>query len=105
MGDGQSMSLAGLLNSVSWTLITEKSIEHKYDKEALALAQVGFKACGEDSPAVADTLARALFVTGDKDGAIKYQKKAVELAENESFKAQLAEVLAAYEKGELPKAE
>lgn len=105
MGDGQSMSLAGLLNSVSWTLITEKSIGHKYDKEALALAQAGFKACGENSPAVADTLARALFITGDKEGAIKYQKKAVELAENESFKAQLAEVLAAYEKGELTKAE
>jgi hypothetical protein len=54
---------------------------------------------------VVDTLARATFVSGDKDKAIQLQEKAIGLADDEDLKKQLKNTLDSYKEGKLPKAE
>ena len=56
---------------------------------------------GEDA-AILDTVARVMFMKGEKQKAVEYQKKAVELSKGKT-KEQFAKTLESYEAGELPK--
>jgi hypothetical protein len=66
------------------------------------LAKRANEAAKGNDAAILDTLARVLFLKGQKTEAIEYQEKAVELAKGD-LKDQLAETLASYKEGKVPK--
>jgi thiol-disulfide isomerase/thioredoxin len=68
------------------------------------LAQRANEAVKGKDAAILDTLARVLFLKGQKAEAIEHQEKAVELASGQ-MKEQLAQTLASYKEGKVPKAE
>lgn len=69
---------------------------------ALATAQAAVTASKGKDPSILDTLARAYWETGDKSLAVKTQKQAVELADENSA-AELQSTLEKYEGGTPPK--
>ena len=89
---------ADLLNGLSWTVLTADWVQTRDLDLALRAAKVANDATHGENPAILDTYARALWDTGKKSEAVKYQKKAVELAASEPMKAELAETLKKYEK-------
>jgi tetratricopeptide (TPR) repeat protein len=95
-----------LLNQIAWTLLTSKDIEKPDFAAAESLARRGVEtAIGAAKAPILDTLARALFLEGKKDDAIKTQEEAIAAASDEKLKASLGKVLDAYKRGELPPAE
>lgn len=96
---------AETLNVIAWELLTQKNFEAKRDV-ALAekLATRASDLSKDENPAILDTLARALFMKGEKAKAIKLQRKAVSLSEDEE-KELLKDTLDSYERGELPPAD
>ncbi len=90
---------AEILNSIAWTILTGEDIKQRDTKLALDLARRAVDATESRNPSVLDTYARALFETGDRDGAITQQKKALELAEDEDEKAEMQAALAKYTAG------
>ena len=82
--DSEVGKSANGLNTLAWTLIDPER-EGKPTKEAIALAVEAAKK-GDDlaeqkDPAVADTYAWALFLSGDPKGALEVQTRALKLAE------------------------
>ncbi len=81
------------LNSLSWTILTDKRAKNPDTALAIALAQKGVELTGERSAAVIDTLAYALFKGGKMDEAVAWETKAVKLTDGKD-----AEMVAALEK-------
>ncbi|MFD0894248.1 hypothetical protein KBB96_09555 [Luteolibacter ambystomatis] len=103
----ETKDVAETLNNTAWELLTESNepagnaaVALKVTDAMIALAKAG----GGTIPAhMLDTRARALFLTGARDAAVQQQQEAVTAADNDE-KALLKETLAAYRRGELPKA-
>jgi thiol-disulfide isomerase/thioredoxin len=72
-----------LMNQFAWMILTEDGIAVRDLKLALEAAEAAFKSSKGEDANILDTYALALFENGRKTDAIKYQKKAVELAEKE----------------------
>lgn len=76
------------LNNLAWLLIDPER-EEKPSKEAIAFAveaaKKGDELAEQKEPAVADTYAWALFLSGDPKGALEVQTRAVKLAEGTQF--------------------
>ena len=75
---------ADLLNEIAWGIV-DPARKHPAEGALLALgleaAKLADDKARQTSPAIADTLARALFVTGDLKAAAGAQRRAVSLAE------------------------
>ncbi len=87
------------LNDLAWRLLTEERYGGQYDEIALSLSRTSNEASGWENWFYVDTYARALFENGDIEGAIRYEKKAIELGKDHprigEAKSQLEEFLAA----------
>lgn len=88
---------ANMLNSVSWGILTRKGVLYRDLKLALRMAKMANDLTDGKNAAFLDTYARALWDAGKKEEAVKYQRKAVELAEGDEMKADLAKTLRQYE--------
>jgi len=88
-----------LLNQISWTILTEKSIVQRDLDLALKLAKAAVDASGGKDEKILDTHARALFDNGKVKEAIEVQKKAVELAKDDETRKELSKNLKLYQDG------
>jgi tetratricopeptide (TPR) repeat protein len=93
---GQSKQ-ALLLNEMAWTLLTEGRIKKRDLPLATKLAKAAYDACEGKEATIVDTYARALADSGRLDEAITYQKRAVDLAQDEGLKTDLAASLKKYQ--------
>ncbi|HEY3318981.1 MAG TPA: hypothetical protein VGP72_00695 [Planctomycetota bacterium] len=86
------------LNDFAWKILTDEGIKKRDLDLGMKAAKAAYDLCeGKEAPIV-DTYARAFFETGKIDEAIKFQKKAVELCQDENLKGELEEALKKYEK-------
>ena len=101
---GPAAQVPQMLNQLAWGIATEMK-EPSKDSLAAALkaANKAVEVTKSSEPAILDTLARILFMQGDKEGAIKTQTKAVDEA-GEGLKESLQETLKSYKDGKLPPA-
>lgn len=93
--DGES------LNQLAWMIVDPEAKEKhdpKLQKMALKAAIKADQAMEGKDAAIADTLARAYFVTGDKAKALSTQERAVGLAKGTSMEKELQERLEEYKK-------
>lgn len=93
---------ADALNQIARWLLENESVEGK----ALILAgQLAIRANelrNAKDPNILGTLARAVFMQGDKERAIDLQQKAINLTDNSKVKEQLQATLQSYNAGKLP---
>lgn len=75
------------LNHAAWDLATNEEYAGRYNDLALAIAKKAYDRTDGKDWNVVDTYARVKFETGDADGALRLQRKAVELAEQEGTPA------------------
>jgi hypothetical protein len=85
-----------MLNQFAWELLTNKEIKSRDLKLALQVAKLAYGACDGQEAAFVDTYARALHDTGKLDEAIKLQKKAVELCQDDAMRRELQATLDGY---------
>ncbi len=71
---------ASVLNSAAWLLLIMPDAKHQDPETALAYARTAVRLTDEGDHMILDTLALALFETGDVLAAIEVQKKAVSMA-------------------------
>ena len=88
------------LNELAWTIATRPGIERDLDLAEKISAQANTAAKGENAE-ILDTVARVLFMKGDKGRAVELQEKAVALVQADR-KAQFQQVLDSYKAGRLP---
>jgi len=93
---------AMLQNELAWRIATAKGIEDRDLDVAEKIARRANEAAKGKNAEILDTLARVLFMKGQKDAAVEYQGKAVEFAEG-GRKKQFEGTLESYRKGEEPK--
>lgn len=88
-----------MLNSIAWMLLADETIVKRDLPLALKVAKSAYDGCEGKDVMVVDTYARALFDNGQTDEAIKFQKKALELAADKDagVQADLAATLKKYE--------
>jgi thiol-disulfide isomerase/thioredoxin len=86
------------LNAFSWEILTGDSLKHRDPDLALKAAKQANQLTQGKDASIVDTYARALWDTGDRESAVREQRKAVELAsDNPRMKADLEETLRRYE--------
>lgn len=95
---------AMLQNQLAWDIATRAGLEERDLNLAEKIATRANVAAKSENAAILDTLARVQFMNGKKDKAVATQKKAVELADDNS-KEQFQGSLDSYKAGKLPKAE
>jgi hypothetical protein len=91
-----------LLNELAWRIATGKGIEERDLDLAEKIARRANETTKHKNAEILDTLARVLYMKGEKDSAIEYQAKAVDFAEG-SRKKQFQGTLDSYKKGDKPK--
>jgi tetratricopeptide (TPR) repeat protein len=89
---------ANVLNDFAWKILTEEGIKKRDFELAMRAAKAAYDVCEGKEAHIVDTYARALFDTGKVADAIKFQKKALELCQDEDLKGELEETLKRYEK-------
>jgi thiol-disulfide isomerase/thioredoxin len=94
---------ANIQNEWAWKIATDPSIKTRDLKLAEKMARRANDATKGENAAVLDTLARVLFMQGDKEQAIALQEKAVAKVDG-SEKGIFQKTLDSYKKGELSKA-
>lgn len=72
---------ARALNNFAWALLTEDRYENGYDELALKFTKRSNELTDQENWAYLDTLALAQFKTGDAEGAVKIERKAIELCD------------------------
>jgi thiol-disulfide isomerase/thioredoxin len=72
-----------LINEFAWIILTKEGIAVRDLELALEAAEAAFKGSKGENADILDTYALALFENGKKTDAVKYQKKAIELAEKD----------------------
>jgi len=87
---------ANLMNALAWKILDDSKVKHRDLKLAMKAAKAAYKESEGKSAAILDTYARALWDTGKKKKAIKYQKKAVKLCEDDQMKKELKDSLDRY---------
>lgn len=92
---------AMLQNQLAWTIATREGIEQRDLKLAELIANRADKASKGKDPAIIDTVARVLFLNGDKEKAVELQQKAVDLADGNTKKS-LQKTLDSYKAGKVP---
>ncbi len=92
---------AMLQNQLAWDIATKKGIETRELDLAEQIAMRAHAASKGGNAQILDTVARVLFMKGQKEKAIEYQEKAVQLADG-GRKAFFEKVLASYKEGKLP---
>ena len=92
---------AGMLNYLAWQIVSDKTIEKPDLELAETLANRANAVAKGQAPEILDTLARVLFVKGQKEEAVKLQTKAVALADP-AESAAMTKTLDSYKKGQLP---
>ena len=88
--EGDAGKEAQGLNFLAWTIVdpeVKKKPGPKLVAFALEVAKKGDEMEKGESPFIADTLARAYFVSGDKAKALETQKRAVDLAKGTDLEA------------------
>lgn len=85
------------LNEIAWTILTDEDIKERDLKLATQLAKEAMDASDGKDAAIIDTYARALFDTGKVEDAIKYQKQAVELVDDDEMKKEFETTLKRYQ--------
>jgi tetratricopeptide (TPR) repeat protein len=93
---------AMLQNELAWRIATARGIEERDLDLAEKIARRGNEAAKGKNAEILDTLARVLYMKGQKDAAIEYQARAVEFAEG-GRKKLFEGALESYKKGEEPK--
>ena len=93
---------AMLQNELAWRIATGKGIEERDLDVAEKIARRANEAAKGKNAEILDTLARVLYMKGQKDAAIDYQTKAVEFADG-GRKKLFEGALESYKKGENPK--
>jgi hypothetical protein len=88
---------ANTLNEFAWKLLTDEGIAKRDMELAMKAAKAAYDACEGKNAAIVDTYARAFFDTGKTDEAIKLQKKALEICDDDNLKAELQDTLKRYE--------
>jgi len=86
-----------LLGAVAWLLVDHPNEKIRNPELSLKIVRAALKAGGDKDPMVIDTLARALFDSGDAAAAIIEQQKAIDLAPTDDIRAQLEQTLAGYQ--------
>ncbi len=86
-----------LLN-LAWFMLDEPGLTQRDPKLALRAAQRAEELTGDRSPVVHMVLARAMWMSGDKEGAMKHQQRAVELADAGADRDQQRKRLEEYKK-------
>lgn len=88
---------AGQLNGFAWDILDDDDIVERDLEVAMRAAKAAYDACEGKDAAIIDTYARALFDTGRAAEAIKYQRKAVALCDNEEMLKSLQGTLDRYQ--------
>jgi hypothetical protein len=88
---------ANTLNEFAWKLLTDEGIAKRDMDLAMKAAKAAYDACEGKNAAIVDTYARAFFDTGKIDEAIKLQKKALEICDDDNLKSELQDTLKRYE--------
>jgi thiol-disulfide isomerase/thioredoxin len=83
--------------NIAWAVLTDDSVKYRDLEFALAAAKAAFVVSGGNQPQIIDTYALALFENGDIKEAIKLQKKALRLANDQQEKVQLKKSLDRFE--------
>jgi thiol-disulfide isomerase/thioredoxin len=93
-----------LQNLLAWEMATNAGMAERDLDLIEKIARRANEAAKSKDPAILDTLARALFMKGNKAAAIELQEKAVKMAEGIMLN-QLQAVLQSYREGRLPAGE
>lgn len=89
-------------NELAWRIATGKGLDERDLNVAEKIARHANEVTKNKDPEILDTLARILYMKGEKDSAIEYQTKAAEFADG-ARKKQFQATLDSYKKGEDPK--
>ena len=86
------------LNGIAWMLVDPENTPLVSDFDlAVKAATQAVKLTQEKDPSILDTLARAYFVNGDKDSAVKWGELALKLADDAEMKAAFQDALDEYQ--------
>src|SRR5262249_16824267 len=103
-----------MLNQLAWTILTNPQVKDRDKELALKTAKAAVDACEGKDPAIVDTYARAQYDSGKKADAIKTEKKAIELLDEDTklpkqqksqWQKEFKKALATYESGKPTKPE
>lgn len=94
--EGSQKDNAPVLNAIAWSILDDPGLETRDVALALQAAQRAAVLTEQKDASVLDTLARALFDSGNTDQAVQTQTRALEIATDPDFKAQLKQRLEQY---------
>lgn len=89
---------ARALNNFAWKLLTEDKYGQEFDELARKMSQRSNELTEFNDWRFLDTLALAKFRTGDAEGAVELQRKAIEACKNDGNRRGLEDTLAQFEK-------
>jgi len=84
------------LNQFAWSILTDERISHRDHEVALTAAKAAYELARGRHPEIVDTYARAQFVSGNIDEAIRLQKEAIELCRKPELREKFEETLKSY---------
>ena len=89
---------APFLNNFAWLILKDEQIKERDLALALRCAEAAYDLSEEESLAVVDTYAWALFQNGRLPEAIEMEKRALELCEDDDERARVQEAVALFER-------
>src|SRR5438046_1695662 len=92
-----------LLNDLAWDIATREDLEERDLDLAEQLARKADQTLNGANADVIDTVARVFFLKGQREKAVEFQRKDVDVAEGER-KKQFEATLNSYKEGKIPKA-
>lgn len=93
----QNWDNAQFLNQFAWFIVDSPDVETRDLDLAMKAANRANELTNEEDAAILDTVARVYYEKGDMRNALKWQRKAVELAGDDMMGQQLRETLKRYE--------
>lgn len=88
---------AKLMHKLARNILTDQEIKHRDLKTALKAAKLARDASDGKNAEILETYARALYENGDKQAAVKEQKRAIERCKDADLKSRLQKALKKYE--------
>jgi len=85
------------LHKFAWKILTDESLCHHDYPLALRAARQAFEKSTDPKYNILDTLARALFLTGQTNDAVAMQQKAIGLCDDNLTRLKLKETLVSYQ--------